>query len=288
MSDAPGFNLSRIICLRDKLFNTVFLSHVHEIVEGSTLTDLIAQLRRGLPGRISENTLLETVRQLAGQELTPVLARTTAWRLAGNVPRLQAGLPVIPWHGQFQDEWVPVQIVRAVPCRTRKNEIGTAMTCRVQAGTPCPKSFTWVRTGRFWRRVSREMGFTNSRGRFFYKDAAQLVNLQVLFKLAAGPGETPRFTEIRCPQSAKSFNRKILLQRFHITPCPRGWIHPCHHCAIGYSECVSATHAKTYLEAFCQACGQNAPFDPEDSSDRCVTCTRQLRLKPRQSNESTK
>ena len=59
-----------------------------------------------------------------------------AWRLAGNLPRLQQGTPVNPWASQREDEWVPAQTLQVSRRETIRASLGTALLSASWQGRP--------------------------------------------------------------------------------------------------------------------------------------------------------
>lgn len=281
-SEIPSFSVPRILALRDRLMDAVFYSRFDVTPEGGEIDAIVAELRRQLPADISQDALFETVRQLAGNPLTEGACQRFSWMVAGNLPRLKAGLSVASWSVQQVDEWVPLQIIRATPTRNHKNEFGVDFEYRVLAGSPCP-----MKIRRFWSRkfciaFARRIGFTPPYGNMPFTDGAQYVSLRLLGKIeVAKSRNAPVFFEVRCPSGCLEWNKELLKKRFHIIPCPNGWTHSCANCMIGYETCPAATHARTYIDGPCDRCGKTMPHDPEALSAVCVMCTREENLRRR-------
>lgn len=273
MSDLPVYNLKQIQELRESIFRRVLFPRLCTVPTGPVFDSLVTDLHQELPGRIRRDVVYETTRQLLGHELTTELAKEFAARVAGNLHRLRANLPATPWVGQREDEWVPVQVVR-VELGKRREQIGHYISVVVLAGGCCPSRLT-----RFWRRemfgaMSARVGFTPRWGKLPFTAAEQFVSLRFMAKIeAARSAEQPIFTEVGVPASHKDWNLAVLKRRFKIIPCPNGWTHVCHHCAVGLEACAAATHLKTYEMKFCHSCHENVPFDPESPSSYCVKCT---------------
>jgi hypothetical protein len=270
----PSFNVTSIITLRDKLMDRVFYPRYATTPLDADLGELVIELMHNLPGGIKQDTLFETARQLVGVPLTPEVCLEVAWLLAGNLPALRAGRVVTPWRSQPEDEWVPLQITAARPHRNKYNQIGLLFEFLVLAGRPSS-----LRIIRFWSRqaaqaIGRKLGFTPTWGKYPMTEGEQLVGLRLLGLIDAERSQqAPKFGEIGCPPSALQYNRDLLKLRFHYEPCPEGWTHPCHRCAVGYEECQAATHRKTYTQGFCDGCGEaEAYFDPDRDTKLCVLC----------------
>lgn len=288
--DLPRHNIPKIIETRTRLVETVFPPYYGVPLTGDCLDSMVQDLRAALPGKIPYAALFETVRGLAGKELDAGQLAVFAWRVAGNIRKLQAGHPVYPWTHQAKDEWVPFQVIRGVVTRGRYNKIGVYFDFRALAGTLCP-----TQVSRFWSTsacgfAAREMGFSRSDGKYPYTVGEQLVGLRFygLVEAERSRGE-PWFQEVRCPGGFVKWNRDILNVRLRHKPCPFEWTHACHQCVIGYEivrdeagniqpACDAATHPKNYVSVFCNDCGETAYRDPEHDEDLCVRCARKKRL----------
>lgn len=273
MSDYPRYNVARITRLRNRIVDEVFYEHYNSVIVGDDIARMTQALRRVLPGDISYSVLYETVRSLSGQELTPPVCHEFAWRVAGNVARLKAGAPALPWVVQQADEWVLVQVLRALRGRNHYDRSGMWVDARVLAGTPCPK-----RLSKFWTHtqcaiVARSLGFTRPWGAYPYTSGEQLVGLRFFAYIeAARSAESLWFKEVGCSSSCLKWNRELLKLRLRHYPCPRAYDHPCHECVFGYEACDAATHPRNYHVAYCESCYQTRHFDPDLSTAHCLEC----------------
>jgi hypothetical protein len=279
----PRLNVAGILSLRDKLMERVFYGRYNTTPRNVDLDALVKALQKQLPRGVQYDTLFETARQLLGVELTPEICLEFSWLLAGNLPRLRRGDVITPWTHQPEDEWVPLHVTAARPHRNRYGQVGWLYEFLVLGGRPSS-----CRIVRFWSRtagqvIGRRLGFTPVWGQYAMTEGEQLVGLRLwgLIAAARSPQE-PKFGEIACPAATLQYNRKLLKLRFHYTPCPEGWTHPCHRCVIGYAECAAGTHRKTYTQGFCEGCGQDdAYFDPDRDSRHCVQCLTREALRPK-------
>jgi hypothetical protein len=274
-------SLATVERLRDRLVERVFLAHYHETVAGSALRELTRELLRQLPNGVSTDAVFESLRYLAGCELTPVECLQVSWRLAGNIKRLRAGLPAGPWGGQTEDEWVPLEVLSAVPGRNRKKDPGHTFAFRVLAGSPATLRITAFWSTKLSRYISRRVGFSAPWGKFAYPDPLALVRLRLYGLIIATRSATrPFFKQVSCPQSLQTWNRRHILRlRLRVLPCPNGWTHPCHKCAVGYRQCPAGTHRETYEQGPCNYCeNPQALFDPERNREKCVTCDTRERM----------
>jgi hypothetical protein len=211
------------------------------------------------------------------------LVEETMWRLAGNLDSLKAGRAVCSWTAQRTEEWMPVQAVRAVPCLNRKKQPGYMFTFRVLAGTACP-----LLIHKHWTRpacavAAKHVGHTKRNGKYPYKHPQQLVGLRMYCLVTPKLSQQghPGFFKTECPPSCVRYNREILTTRLGERPssCPRGYMHECHKCTVGYIDCVGGTHRENYVKSFCSHCGQLSVFDPENVSDKCVPCAEHVQLR---------
>lgn len=284
MTARPSFTLTTIFRRRDRIYRQVLQPLVGQIVDGRGLDQLAAAIRKTLPADVTPDSVFESVRYIAGQPVTDVLAYQVAWRLAGNIPRLREGKPVTPWSVQHEDEWVPVQVMRCFSARDSRDRAGHEFSFQVLAGTPCPMLIRSFWRSRVIRYVAYRVGFSSSWNDYPFQRPEQLVGLRFLAYIQQALSRSlPEFHEIECPQSLVSWNREHVLRlrlRVKGQKCPQGWRHECHRCAIGYEECPAGTHALNYTVGNCNQCGNaNAPFDPEEHGLYCITCNQRNRLR---------
>lgn len=225
-----------------------------------------------LPETVARTAVFDSIRALAGTILTRPAAGELAWRLAGNVDRLIAGVPVLPWTRQIADEFVPV-CVESVRPYFRKNNSGQLLRCRAVAGTPCPMEFTQFLSDGNCRAISRALGFSAPWGQYPYTAPAQFVNLLFFAHVEASrSGETPYFSRVSASDSMVKANRQLLEVRCRVVPCPQGYDHPCANCWVGHDSCEYAVHPRTYEPRYCDSCKINGFFDPDDNGLMCVRC----------------
>lgn len=275
MADVPQFAITRILRLRDQLFDQVFVPRLHNSPLGDELDDLAAHVVRLLP-RVTPDAVFETIRQLAGVALTTDLCRGWAWLLAGNVPRLAAGRAVGPWQSQAEDEWLPFQIVDLeAAIKDRPRTAGANLQLRALAGSPAGLVLP-----QFWsvaklKAVARRIGFSAPWGDCPYKDFAQYMNLRFLgFAIAAKSRDMLWLEELVFPGYCLEHNRQLLKRRYKTPPCPFGYgDRMCHRCPVGTEQCLAATHRRTYVRRLCPRCNQEKYFDPNSASPNCVECT---------------
>jgi len=282
MVDLQVYNLKNVFRLRNRLIQDVCLPYYHCTLEGEGFRDFVEDIWRALPAGTSLGAVFESLRPIAGKELTMPLLEEIMWRLAGNPGPLKDGHPVGIWTEQVQDEWMPVQAVRAVPGLNYKNQPGYFFTFRVLAGKACPSYIH-----KHWTRpacavAAMHMGHSKKWGKYPYRNAQQLVGLRlyVLVTPKLSQQGSPGFFKTECPPSCVKHNREILSVRLGERPssCPRGYIHDCHKCTVGYVECIGGTHRENYVRSFCSHCGQLSVFDPENTTATCVPCAERIQL----------
>jgi hypothetical protein len=249
--------------------------------------ELVSTFKSCLPQAVKRENLLASIKHLAGEKLTEELISNTAWRLAGNLPRLRAGaVGAPPWHLQRADEWVPVQIEDARFART-KRQLGYTFDFRVMAGTPCTLVIEKFWSLQFCRRMSRFMGFsrfgTNEKtGEVPYnlfRDATELVTLrlQVLITPELSDKE-PGFKQTKVGPAAVAWNREQMRFRARQDAehaCPKNLSANilCHRCPFGYRTCRAGTHVRDYRIDACKGCrAKRAFFDGHISGEVCLAC----------------
>lgn len=285
----PGvsYNLEAVLQLRDRLIDEAAFGYDYLKGEGRVLWSLLDAVHAVLgPRGVEKATILDSLVDVRGQELTPRLLARAFWRLAGNLKVLRAGRAVGPWAAQHEPEWMPMQVTLAHRARNHKDELGCWYTFRVLAGSACP-----LEVRRFWsnkacRYFASRMGFTGSGPRVKkpmpFEDPRQLVGLRLygLFVTDHRPGR-PWFERIYATESLLRHNRSILELRYRHRPCPRGFSWPCHGCSLGYKgedSCEAACHPTQWYAGDCPDCGgEGVAFEEELSTERCLACERRRR-----------
>lgn len=272
---ANKFSRKQIFSRRAQLFS-VLRSSVGQTIVGNTIYEITENLCAALPPTTSRNAVFETIRLMVGTELTSKVAAKLAWRLAGNMAALTAGVPVLPWTRQIADEIVPVCIEKVVPMK-RRDKHGFLFHCRALAGSPCAEVFTQFFSANSCRAISRIVGFsTNSWGPYQYGGIGMhFVNLMFFAHLEADHSRgRPSFHRVSTTSSMLKANKEILEVRCRVKQCPQDFQHSCVNCHQGYTECPYAVHPKTYVEQHCRTCNMPAFFDPDNPAIMCVNCCR--------------
>lgn len=276
MNLAP-FSYTRVKARRSKLFSRALRPYIDAHIVGNVVYDMSKDILAELPETTVHTAVFDSVRALAGTVLTSAAAGSFAWRLAGNVDRLIAGLPVLPWTRQIEDELVPVCVESVRPYARKKNP-GQLLFCRALAGTPCPMGFSQFLSDGNCRAIARTLGFSAPWGQYPYSSPAQFVNLLFFAHVeAARSGETPYFSRVSASGSMIKENRKLLEVRCRAMPCPQGYDHACAVCWVGHDLCPYAVHPRTYEQRYCEQCRLNAFFDPAENGLFCVRCQRASR-----------
>lgn len=272
---AKKFSRNQIFRRRAQLM-AVLDAFMDQQISGPVIYAMADSLVTALPPTVSRNAVFESVRVLAGTTLNAKALAMLAWRLAGNLDRLNDGEAVTPWTRQLGDEIVPVCVERVLPAKRRDNS-GFIFSCRALAGTPCTELFPQFFSSNSCRAISRIVGFsTNSWGPLQYAGIGMhFVNLMFFAHIEADRSrDKPFFRQVSVTSSMLKHNKELLAVRCRTEPCPQGYQHACVNCFIGYNECPFATHAKTYVEAHCRNCDADSFFDPEQPGVMCVNCHR--------------
>lgn len=257
-------------------FLEILRGYTDQHVVGNVIYEITDSLCAVMPPTVSRNAVFQTIRLLAGTQLTAKAAAKLAWRLAGNIDVLSAGEPVVPWTKQIQDEIVPVCIEKVVPLK-RKDKHGYVFHCRALSGTPCAEVFTQFFSANSCRAISRVVGFsTNSWGPHQYAGIGlHFVNLMFFAHIEAEKSrDKPVFHRVSVTSSMLKANKSLLEVRCRVHPCPQNFQHSCVNCFMGYNECAYATHPKTYVEQHCRTCNAVSFFDPDNPATMCINCCR--------------
>jgi hypothetical protein len=247
----PRFDLAKVFKLRDRL--VLDLAPFHGVVaEGQVYAGLVEAVAFRIAA--PELAVGESLRGIAGSLLTADLVRDTMWRLAGNLGRLRAGVPVYPWNSQPAREWVPVQVLAVDPVEDvrRGRDKQWELTLRVLAGSPCPLRIS-TRWGERWAKYAAKhaFGFSASFRERPCRDVRELCLLRFLALLEPERSRQgkPGFHRIATTATLTKFNRRFIDKRKRLGGfrCPRGFAHACFECPVGYRECEAACRPVTLL-----------------------------------------
>lgn len=268
----PPFSYVRLRQYRDKLAERALRPYIDANVAGETLRDICRDVLAELPAAVSQPAVFDSVRALAGTRLSKRAAYELAWRIAGNIETLKAGRPVLPWTRQLEDELVPVCVEGVRPYK-RKTVSGYLLECRAVGGSPAAMLITQFFSQNSCRAISQTLGFSAPWGAYPYTTAMHFLNLLFFAHVEAERSrEQPAFSKVSVSGSMQRDNRGLIEVRTRARPCPDGYEHSCLHCWLGADQCMFATHQRTYVTRYCDACQTDAFFDPKDSGLLCVRC----------------
>lgn len=301
------FNLNRLEKLRAVLAEEVCFDYYQSVLVGPLLQQFMRDVKERVAKDAHQGALLHTLRNLAGRTLTATLIAELAWRLVGNLHRLAAGVPAMPWTMQHDPEWVPVQVEEAEPRshsfkaaspedfakadRTgRVHKDGLLVKLRILAGQPAGLVMK-----RFW---SKEMCFGQLREVMGYSKFKRETNtrivrkrttwdlqhlteffnlrLWVLIEAAHCQHAQPGFKEVRSTSTTIQYNREVMKKRLREDfKCPAG-LGPgglaCFKCPWGADRCAAACHPRGWLHQECQKCKKLVFVDSGDEDGFCLSC----------------
>jgi|APCry1669189034_1035192.scaffolds.fasta_scaffold00153_15 hypothetical protein len=270
------FNFSAIKKRRNRIAAFLSENYVGVTLVGDLIRGMTDGLLHFLPPTVSAPAVFETVRALAGTALDRRKAQEFAWRLAGNIDKLIAGEPVLPWTRQREDEVVPVRVELVIPTR-RRDDFGFIFQCRALAGSPCAMLFPQFFSSRSCKVLSRVVGFSNTPwGPHQYGGvAAHFTNLMFFAHIeAARSHERPAFQNISIGSGLLRANKELIEVRCRSKPCPFGYEQACGNCYMGYGECSYAVHPQTFVEQHCRTCDTVSFFNPDEPGFMCINCQR--------------
>lgn len=273
-----SFSYQRILARRDKIFSTALHPYIDRSLTGSTPHDVCKDILEVLPASVSEGAVFESVRVLAGTTLTQKAAAELAWRLAGNVNKLQEGVPVFPWVRQIENERVPIRVEDMRPVKKR-NTSGYLLQCRAVGGSPCPMVFPQFISANGCRAISETLGFSKPWGPYPLRTPMYFVNLLFYAHVEVERSKAyPGFLQISVSSSMLRENREKIEIRCRTKPCPQQFSHSCDFCWVGYDNCIAAVHPMTYVARDCPTCNTDGWFNPGESSISCQQCRRNSQL----------
>lgn len=278
-------SISSVLKLKKKIDTNLGVAEfVGMVLTGDTYLYFVKSIHDLLPKGVDWDTLDDSLIHLTGQELTDVTLSDEAWRLAGNLHMLKAGVPVKPWTHQRTPEWMPTQIIGCKWMRDRFENPGMLYRFRILAGSACP-----LQVFQFWSLkkiyyVASCLGFSKPWDKYAFADPAEFVGLRCLQYLDIQAGEKPVFSRVanlsELKNSLFNYNKRLLMARARIDfECPKKFIHECFRCPIGYLTCELATHREDYKVRFCPRCQQDTWFDPGRPNVKiCVSCLKRVAL----------
>src|SRR5262249_9447637 len=93
------YSIQKVFKLRNKL-NDTLSNYAGVTLEARNFECLVFDVLSDLPKVVGFNTVFKSLLSVVGKKLTTEDSFDLAWRLAGNLPLLRAGVPVLPWTGQ--------------------------------------------------------------------------------------------------------------------------------------------------------------------------------------------
>jgi len=271
------YSIPQVLALRDKLATSLEFD-LHSDGTPEFVNAVVEQWSKLLPRQIPLETLRESLWHWCNEELTAELVKSTAWRLAGNLRRLRSGVSVSPWCRQPYDEWVPVQVLKMQPRKSRGGKRGQYVTYQVLAGLAAGMKLSAVWSHSFLSVVAQRVGFSKPWGVYPFQHPWQLVSLRMRVLIARARSlQEPEFQQVEdeIAQSLLEYNRALLRARSPAhRQCPRNYTHPCYGCHIGYNNqlCPLSSHPENWLQGLCSNCHKLSWFDQERSSSLCVDC----------------
>lgn len=306
----PSYNIPRVMKLRQKIIEGITLeyhgyAHIAEAYEV-----LVSHISTLLP-RVDRDVIWESLRTYAGVPLLEPQIDEIAWRLAGNIDRLQDGVPVHPWSSLLYDAWVPVQVQAVhryrISRKKKKDEPPKVegaeerrvsgrgafrMRLIVLAGHPAGHVFEKKMTDASTYFIRADIGFsqyTPDPTDIYHEpmkcyplaDVTELTRMRFLIwldhELCANGLD---FTKVACTGSMRAHNRKLMkIRQREGYKCPLNLLAgdmPCYNCPKGYDSCKAACHRLTYIQKPCIICNRpNAYHDPERPGTVCAECLSQ-------------
>lgn len=269
------YNVSRILKNRNKLLHALS-EYVGVKLEGSAFSNFLVELRINLSIKVDGSVYFASAQHLLGRSVTYAEMREFCWRLAGNLGKLQRGIPVLPWFMQQGIEWVPLQILSYRASYTDRGEPAATYESRILAGSACPMKIEHSWNTRYLRKMAKPVfGFTPPWGKVPYLDPQQLVQLRFMAKLEPQfcQDYRPGFKESTPSSGCINWNKRLFkLRNRNITPCPNQFTNQCHECHVGYDNCPAAVRPKTLESRLCIRCGIESWHDPRSLRRCCIKC----------------
>lgn len=273
----PNINLGGVEQLRDRLYEHVFQTYEGTEIKNDVFVELVDRVRlrmHTVPRRVLELSMLT----LLGRSMTFNLAMGTAWRLAGNMPRLKNSVPIDAWTRQAEAETVPVQIIEVRRQRNRWNKQGYELRKRIMAGTPAGELvMRWV-SHDYACYLAFQIGFSRKINKGvvrLYTDAHELTSMRLFVRLDPVFSKDGQLTWRQWGISTplKRWNQEVMLARQKVTPpCPIAARHPCKVCYLGTDACIAGCHPRTYEQRQCVQCKALAYCDPANKLGWCINC----------------
>lgn len=299
----PRYSIPRILKLKKKIKDAVEFEY-HGYAHIAEAYDVFVNHISSLLPKVDRDVVYESLRTYAGVPLMDPQIEELAWRLAGNIQRLQAGIPVPPWSSLIEDEWVPVQIqdihrFRIGPRKSKEEKkdkkvkkgptrgAATAFI-KVLGGYPAGTVIEKFLTDKACFFIRVRLGFSQfpndptdmyreQKKAYPLAEVNELTGMRFMALLTSEAyKEGKYFSNVACTSSMVKWNREIMKRRqrdgFN---CPRGLplaSLPCHKCFFGRDRCPAACHRLTYVPQHCAKCNKRSYHDPARPGQVCVQC----------------
>ncbi len=266
----PSYSVGSVITLRDKLYESA-----HHYAGTTPIGEDFVRFCRSFSGSINHIGIKGTIAvdqslaHLVSRELTAEMIYNASWRIAGNVKQIKDGRPVQPWTQASQPSWCPIQFMEMKRKEGDKDDV-VWMETLVLAGPACPSRFMKRLTIKACSYVASKSGFGPVWTQSAYRHPLDLVSMRMV-ALVSNDKYGTTFTELRCPDSMKGWNKKTLSHRARISlPCQFEFTHACRQCPVGYDRCQAAVHPNTREFKICMKCGDEYWHEPSGSI--CIRC----------------
>ena len=238
------------------------LDHVPDMVK------LLGPLVPGVPVRIWHEFLMPYFEQLVSTVAEPL-----AWRIAGTEQLLRKHICPPLWSAGAAQEYCGGVLTGSEPRTTFRGKAMTNYRIRLVTGTPAGSVGQVEVPTRGVYIIARQMGFSNSRGKYPLNHPAELVHLQVLCLVhGQRPDGTPNIIDTCVPSRYFSHNREIVKLRRREYPCPYNFTHECVDCPLSFVQCGGSVHRCEWYLHECPNCKVPRVFDAELSDRVCRAC----------------
>jgi hypothetical protein len=296
----PAYNITRILKRKQKIKSAIELEY-HGFAHMAEAFEVLVNHISSLLPKVDREVVWESLRTYAGVPLLDPQLEELSWRLAGNIQRLQDGIPVHPWSTIVEEEWVPVQVQSVHRGRHRWGKKATEsqkrsaptrgvvyVKLKVLGGYPAGISFDKFMTDQTCSFHRTDLGFSQygndptdiyrePRKSYPLLDVTELTGMRFMIYLSVEAMKMERiFDNLDCTTGMKKWNRNLMKRRqrdgFN---CPFNYPYPdnqCYDCPKGRDRCPAACHRISYVLKTCAKCHKPAQHDPERPGNVCVEC----------------
>jgi hypothetical protein len=213
--------------------------------------------------------------EAAGCVLEPRLISRLAVRLAGNIVRLRAGNPIMPWAGN-ELTWALVEVTGARRKRTPVQGLwGATLRFVILTGKAASREVEQFFIESGLDRMGQRVGVI---GRHDYRSVhcRELVRMRMFLRMIKGAELEPAQYMERA--SLNKRNKFRVEARRKKRGCIQPTKYPCHFCPVGWGTCVNGTHMHDYVERDCKN-GHRGMFDPTRRDSLCLQCACRMWLR---------